>query len=139
MITLLKPHGNILDAGCGVGLLGEFLPNEQLWGVDISQKMVERAKKHIHKVQIGDVEDLPYTDNSFDCIFARSVVHHLPHPEVGVRELIRVLKQGGRIIFFDTRSQNPVSGIFRNRLRKGERFSELHQNMQESEYIDLIG
>lgn len=139
MLELLRSYGNILDAGCGVGWLGELMPNEYLWGIDISRKMVQRAKKRIHKVLTGDVENLPYKDNSFDAIFARSVVHHLPRPELGVSELIRVLKQGGRIIFLDTRSQNPLSGVFRNRLREGEHFSEIHRNMQESEYLEMIG
>jgi ubiquinone/menaquinone biosynthesis C-methylase UbiE len=138
MIRMLKPYGKILDAGCGVGFLGECLASENLWGIDISYKMVERAKYRMERVSVGDVENLPYEDNSFDCIFARSLVHHLPHPQVGVRELFRVLKVGGMIIFLDTRSQNPLSGIFRNRLKEGEHFSDIHQNLQEPDYLEMI-
>lgn len=138
MINLLEPDGNILDAGCGVGSLGEHLSNENLWGLDISKEMVKRAKRRIDRVLVGDVENLPYEDNSFDCIFARSVVHHLLHPEAGVRELFRAVKPGGKIIFLDTRNQNPLSGTARNRLSKGEHFSDLHQNLQESEYLEMI-
>lgn len=138
MVKMLKPYGKILDAGCGVGFLGEHLTNGNIWGIDISYKMVERAKNRMERVLVGDLENLPYEDNSFDCIFARSVVHHLPHPQVGVGELFRVLKDGGMIIFLDTRSQNPLSGIFRNRLKEGEHFSDIHQNLEETDYLGMI-
>lgn len=138
MISLLEPQGEVLDAGCGVGVLAEYLPHVGLSGIDISREMLRLAKARMDRVVQGDVENLPYPDNAFDCVFARSVIHHLPHPNRGVRELIRVLKPGGRIIFLDTRDQNPFSRVFRERLTRGEHFSDLHQNMRESSYLGAI-
>jgi ubiquinone/menaquinone biosynthesis C-methylase UbiE len=138
MIGLLQPEGKILDAGCGTGWLGEFLPKEQLWGIDLSPEMVARAKTRLRDARIGDVEALPFEDRSFDRIFARSVIHHLANPERGVAELARVLKVGGRMVLLDTRDQNVFSRIFRKKMREGEHFSELHQNLREDEYLELI-
>jgi len=139
MIGLLSPEGRILDAGCGTGLLGEFLPEAQLLGIDLSFEMVSRATTHLNAVCVGDVESLPFEENSFDRVFARSVIHHLASAERGVTELARVLKEGGRIVLLDTRDQNMFSRIFRKKMGTGEHFSELHQNLQEDEYVRLIG
>ncbi len=138
MIALLQPAGRILDAGCGTGWLGEFLPQDRLLGIDLSPEMVSHAKIRIRDASVGDVEALPFEDNIFDRVFARSVIHHLANPERGMSELARVLKVNGRIVLLDTRDQNVFSRIFRKRMSEGEHFSELHLNLQEVEYLRVV-
>ncbi len=138
LIKLLKPQGKILDAGCGNGLLAEYLPHQDLWGVDISPEMIKHAEKRLQDARVGDVEALPYEDNFFDSIFARSILHHLIDPKKGLAELTRVLKPGGRIIFMDTRD-SLLSRLPRKIMNKGEHFSDSHQNMEEKPYLQMLG
>ncbi len=138
LISLVRPTGKILDAGCGTGLLAEYLPTREIWGIDISKEMVAWAQNRLPHAQVGDVEDLPYDDNFFDTVFARSIIHHLEQPEKGVEELVRVLKPGGRIIFLDTRDANPFSKVCRKTMNAGEHFSEIHKNMEENAYIAML-
>lgn len=138
MIDMVKPHGHILDAGCGNGLLAEYLPEEKIWGIDISHEMIKHAKKRLWDARVGDVEDLPYESNFFDTVFARAILHHLIDPEQGLQELVRVLKPGGRIIFMDTRNQNVFSKVFRKIMNRTEHFSDAHRNMEEGQYFAML-
>ena len=137
MINRLQPTGKILDAGCGNGWLGNYLPKEQLYGIDVSPEMVALAATRLGDARVGDVQQLPYDADSFDCIFARSVIHHLEDPAQGIAELHRVLKPSGRIILLDTH-QNVLSRHPRKRMQDSEHFSELHHNMSAHAYRQLI-
>lgn len=137
MIRLVRPEGRVLDAGCGNGLLGEYLKGNELWGIDISKEMIVRAKARLFDARVGDVEDMPYQDNFFDTVFARAIIHHLEEPERGVTELTRVLKPEGRMILMDTR-ETIFSKKPRTAMLGGEHFSELHKNMGEKEYLVML-
>jgi ubiquinone/menaquinone biosynthesis C-methylase UbiE len=52
---------------------------------------------------VGDVADLPYPDHTFDLIVSSMSQHHWTNPTVGLRELRRVLRPGGRIWIYDAR------------------------------------
>lgn len=137
MIQLVQAEGRVLDAGCGNGLLGEYLKKNEVWGIDISKEMIHLAKERLFDARVGDVEALPYRDNFFDTIFARAIIHHLEDPERGVAELTRVLKPNGRMVLMDTRET-----LFSRKPRKamlgGEHFSEIHKNMSEKEYLQML-
>jgi SAM-dependent methyltransferase len=90
----------MLDVGCG---RGEFLEafsslGLQVEGVDISPsvKNIEGFKGHQCDFEN---EKLPYKNDTFECIFSKSVVEHLHYPERLIDECFRVLKPGGRAIF----------------------------------------
>ena len=138
LVGYLKPHGLILDNGCGTGHLGEVLPQEKIVGVDLSQEMVERARKRLYKVYQASAEKLPFPEDHFDTIFCRSLLHHLEKPRLAVDEVYRVLKPGGKVLFSDT-LKNPITVIPREIMRrKSDHFSEGHKNFARQELLNLV-
>ena len=74
-------------------------------GIDLTPVLIERARKNasIAGVEIdfieGDAEALPYTDASFDVVLSQFGHIFAPRPAVALKEMLRVLKPGGRIAF----------------------------------------
>ena len=70
-------------------------------GVDLSEKMVNLARKNYPEMDIrtGDAEGLPYKDSSFDVVTINFGVLHFPDAEKAFAEAHRVLKPGGRLAF----------------------------------------
>lgn len=110
---IIKATGNldgkkILDVGCGTGNVLKMLHDKyreaQLYGIDISEKMLEKAKVKLQDnadLILGDSENLPYSNSSFDVIICNDSFHHYPNPEGVLREFNRVLKDGGIFILGD--------------------------------------
>ena len=91
----------ILDVGCGLGELGERFAKElgaEVCAIDISPRMVELARSRGVDAQLGDAENLPYPDASFDCVFAGWVLYHVPDLSRAVAECARVLTPGGGLV-----------------------------------------
>lgn len=139
MLRLVKPQGRILDNGCGTGhFVEKYLPDYDVYGIDIAEEMVKYAKNRMKNVQVADAQDLPFEDNYFDTIFARGLIHHLPNPGLGVKEMSRTLKPGGRVLFVD-----PLKSFLSDLPRKiankkSKHFSEEHKNFYKQEVIDII-
>lgn len=91
----------ILDVGCGDGnftlLIGKACKAEEVYGIEISKKGVEEARKNgIKAYQLDiDEEDFPFEDSYFDAIFAGEVIEHLFDPDHFLDEVYRVLKPNG--------------------------------------------
>lgn len=104
-IDALKP-ATILDAGCGRGFYVHaftYFPFiKKIHGIDISEKYLTVAKKHITddrvELQKASIYELPYPDNTFDMIVSSEVMEHLPDDAKALKELKRVLKKDGTII-----------------------------------------
>ena len=117
----LKPGNRVLDVGCGtgaiLGLAAEGVsPGGRIIAVDISQSMVDvvnRRYKDKHGDVIwaekGDVEALKYDSDSFDSILATFAITSFPDPGASLKEMMRVLKPGGRLVLLDT--GRPVGGL----------------------------
>jgi ubiquinone/menaquinone biosynthesis C-methylase UbiE len=49
--------------------------------------------------RVADAEGIPYDDDTFDLVVGHAVLHHIPDVELSLREVVRVLKPGGRLVF----------------------------------------
>jgi 2-polyprenyl-6-hydroxyphenyl methylase / 3-demethylubiquinone-9 3-methyltransferase len=107
---------NILDIGCGGGLLTTFLAENghQVTGIDTSKHSLETAKKQDRNGKINYIEGcaltLPFKDQEFDCVCAMDLLEHIPCYETAVKEAARVLKNDG-LFFFHTFNRNIFSFI----------------------------
>ncbi|CAM3216276.1 class I SAM-dependent methyltransferase [Stackebrandtia soli] len=103
------PYETALEVGSGTGF---FLLNLMQAGVaergvvtDISPKMVEVACRNGERLgldvtgRVADAETIPYPDESVDLVVGHAVLHHIPDVEQAFREVLRVLKPGGRFVF----------------------------------------
>ncbi|MEZ4860953.1 MAG: class I SAM-dependent methyltransferase [Caldilineaceae bacterium] len=95
---------DVLEIGVGMGADHvEWARNEprSLTGVDLTQRAVEHTRQRLatygltSDVRIGDAEKLPFADNSFDIVYSWGVLHHSPDTPQAIREVYRVLRQGG--------------------------------------------
>ena len=93
---------NILDAGCGTGLMLQQLALfGTVEGVDISDEALQFCRKRgLENVRHADVLDLPFPDCQFDIVTALDVLEHLDDDAGALREFRRILKPGGRVFIF---------------------------------------
>jgi len=97
----------VLDVACGTGVVAVTAARRggMVSGLDLTPALIERAHKNasIAGVDIdfveGDAEALPYPDASFDVVLSQFGHIFAPRPAVVVKEMLRVLKTGGRIAF----------------------------------------
>jgi ubiquinone/menaquinone biosynthesis C-methylase UbiE len=105
----------ILDIGCGTGIiLSSIKEGNFLYGLDISEAMIEEAKKRLPieaNLVVGDAEILPWQDDFFDTVLCTFSFHHYPQPQNVVREILRVLKKEGRLILADPWLPAPLRQI----------------------------
>jgi len=138
MLSLVSVAGRILDNGCGTGILFEYLlKGKAAFGMDISPNMLKFAQQRWEKLILGDSQELPFKDGSFDLIVGRSLLHHLPKPRRGVAEMARVLRDEGEVVVADT-NRSILSSIPRAIAKKGEHFSDDHQNLHRAQLVALL-
>lgn len=112
LVTDTQPK-NILDIATGTGDLAINLSRtnaSQIIGLDISEGMLEVGRKKILNKElhntidmvVGDSENLPFDDNSFDAITVAFGVRNFENLEVGLAEILRVLKPGGVFVVLET-------------------------------------
>jgi SAM-dependent methyltransferase len=95
------PGKRVLDAGCGGGGASVLAAdrNAQVSGVDAASVLVEVAKSKVPDgdFRVGDLEELPFANDTFDAVIAANSVQYAADPIAALRELKRVTKSGGRI------------------------------------------
>lgn len=100
----IKPNSTIADIGCGNGRLIRELRNDETYtGVDISENLLEQARKAFphHKFLHGNLLDIPVPSDTIDTTFVIASFHHIPSDELrkkALLELIRITKSDGYII-----------------------------------------
>ena len=111
LIAALHRHGvkTVCDAGCGCGAYAMKLAANgfSVCGFDVSSRAVEIAQTLLEKAALAaelktaGILSTGYADRAFDGVICRDVLDHLPRAEAaaGVRELCRITKPGGIVIF----------------------------------------
>lgn len=89
----------ILEVCCGTGVVGKslFCQGSKITGLDISLSMLEKAKNKLQFCVNGNAEQIPFLDEIFDIVVCRQAFHFLDTKQI-VKEMLRVLKRGGKII-----------------------------------------
>ena len=99
--------GRILEVGVGTGIsLPGYSRASRLYGVDISEPMLDKARRrvralgldNVEAIEVMDAENLQFPDDSFDVIVAQYVVTAVPNPEKALDEFARVVRPGGEIV-----------------------------------------
>lgn len=116
----IKPGERILDLGCGAGL-DLYLyaratgPKGKAYGLDISQKMIVKARQNMEALNIKNVEflcvssdNIPLPDESVDLVTANGIFNLSPDKDAVMREAARVLRHKGRIIFAEIVLKSPL-------------------------------
>jgi SAM-dependent methyltransferase len=95
-----QPGAAVLDVGCGVGQVVRQLTQRGFTahGVDVSRPNIERAREISPRCQLYDGRTLPFADGTFASAGALNVLEHVDEPEAFIRELIRVVAPGGKIV-----------------------------------------
>lgn len=116
------PDRAFLDVGCGTGLfsiaLARALADCRVVGLDLSTGMLRVARRQAARhslanvaFELGNAEELPFADRTFDAVVAGGLLANLNHRARAVAEMARVVKPGGRIILaeFDRDTTNPAT------------------------------
>jgi arsenite methyltransferase len=165
-------HGSaplVLDAGCGAAmgaaaLLHRVLPGCRYLGVDVSDAVEVAAQRFAENGWTGaflqeDLMALPLPSSSVDVIFSEGVLHHTDSTEAALAATARLLKPGGRFLFYVYRRKGPIreftDDLVRDRLQEmapeqawralepltklGIALGELQVEIEVPESIDLLG
>jgi len=168
----LAEHGEqplLIDAGCGASmsaleLLSDAMPRLRYLGVDVSEAIDVAADRFAERglsagfVQ-ADICNLPFPDGSADLIFSEGVLHHTDSTKGALGALARLLKPGGRFLFYVYRKKGPLreftDDYVRDKLqgmtpqeawqavepltRLGIALGELEAEIEIDQPIDLLG
>jgi ubiquinone/menaquinone biosynthesis C-methylase UbiE len=121
----LAPGRRALEVGCGTGIFLEVAARTgaEIVALDLSADLLARARSRVAnaatvRLSLGNAEQMPFRDASFDCVYGSSILHHL-HLDDALAEVRRVLRPGGRIAFTEPNILNPqVTIMFRLGLTK---------------------
>ncbi|MFW9852420.1 MAG: class I SAM-dependent methyltransferase [Candidatus Thorarchaeota archaeon] len=111
--------GKLLDVGTGHGRLLLELSNMnediQLFGLDISEKMIELAKKNLSRFSIelkcGNITEAPYEDNFFNIVTCTGSFYLWDDPVKALNEIYRILISKGKFILFETHNEFDIKKL----------------------------
>ncbi len=97
----------VLDVGAGTGFLTEGAAKvaRKVIGLDLSEAMTEKAIPKLKgknvEFKIGDVQKILLENSSVQVVMGNMILHHCPRPRDAIKEMVRVLAPGGRLVLSD--------------------------------------
>ena len=101
-IVEIKNSGRILDIGCGKGIFLNYMRKFgwDVFGIEISPIVIKYAKENFNlDILMGSLEEHKFSSHFFDVITLYDVLEHLPHPFHTLKEIYRILKPDGLLVF----------------------------------------
>ena len=144
----LKEGEIVLDLGCGSGLDLYFYgkavgQSGKVYGLDISEEMVKKARDNMKKVSFKNVEikrgysdDIPFIDNSLDIVASNGIYNLSPDKEAVMMEVFRVLKPSGRTVFCEIVLKEPLPDDIRNEIN--DWFRCIGGALPEQDFLTLM-
>ncbi|MBD3307161.1 methyltransferase domain-containing protein [candidate division KSB3 bacterium] len=143
----VQPHEKVLEVGIGTGLSLSYYPQHaQIFGIDISEKMLNKAKRRTTTQQMPhvvlsmmDAEIMAFAENTFDKIALMHVYSVTPHPKKLLTETQRVCKPEGDIFLLNHFSDTNVGWLKTKFLQAVERTIgfRLNCSMDDSHFCEL--
>jgi len=110
----IKPGDRVLEVGVGTAINANLYPRDcAVTGIDLSGSMLEKARDRVARKAIRNVRliEMDAADDTFDIVYAPYLISVVPDPIAVAREMRRVCRTGGRLIFMNHfRSPNPLLG-----------------------------
>ncbi len=98
----------VLEIGVGTGKNFPYYPaGKRVTAIDFSERMLRRARRRAERDKVDvrleqmDVQDLSFDDDTFDCAVATFVFCSVPDPVLGLREIKRVCRPGGKVVLLE--------------------------------------
>ena len=116
-MAMKSSPSDILDVACGTGdltiALHKRIPNAKFTGLDLSQQMIEIAKKKTEHINCeflhSEVEKIPISDNQFDLVTCAFGVRNFGNLELGLTEMARILRPNGKMMILEfSKAKNPL-------------------------------
>jgi ubiquinone/menaquinone biosynthesis C-methylase UbiE len=130
--ALAGARGRVLEIGAGTGLNLELYPKEGIESLTLSEpdppmvkQLRERLRESEREAELiqSPAEDLPFAADNFDTVTVTLVLCTVPDQPAALREIQRVLKPGGRLLFLEhVRSRHPDLARWQDRLERPWRF-----------------
>jgi len=114
----INSQTKVLEIGCGTALFTEKIYKKvqpKLIATDLSKELLEQAKLKLPEVTFieEDAMNLSFDNSTFDCVYGSSILHHLDF-EDALKEIMRVLKPSGQMIFAEPNMLNPQIFLQKN-------------------------
>lgn len=153
----ISPNQKLLEVGCGSGGVSRYIAEKYLLnvtGTDLDPELVQLARENIHdtsNIQFPEANatNLPFEDNHFDIVLSFGVMHHIPNWLDALKEIKRVLKPEGYLVYFDIlypKFAAWVGGFFKhkygittlqdlNSFIEKNNFSTIHSSLSKSLFL----
>ncbi len=123
LLKYIQKNSKVLDAGCANGLFSFAISTScnEVFGIDINEQFLNIAQEKSQTKQLdnlhflfGDVENIPFKDEEFDCVFSYSCIVLVEDARKALTECIRVVKQNGYLILDITGRRNLSHNVWKN-------------------------
>ncbi len=113
--ALLSTRKKILDIGCGIGYISNWISSKtkgHVFGADLSTSVDEanrvfNSKQNLQFIQ-ADIAELPFDNEFFDLIVCKEMIHHTPEPRKNFSKLVKLLRPGGVICVYVYNKKGPI-------------------------------